>query len=335
MQQNPIRPRVARRAAILACSAALLVGTVPAWATAGATTYPSKPITAIVGFSAGGAVDQLARLMSQEISDVLGQPVVVQNKTGAGSNLAAGLVARAPADGYTLFFGSTSQAVSVALYKDISYDLQKDLAPISIFAISPNVLVVPGDSPYKSVAELIQAAKAKPGELTFASAGVGTSMHLSGELFKTMAGIDIMHVPYQGVPAAQVDLAAGRTTMMFEGIYSGMPLIKSGKTKLLAVSTKERSRYVPDTPTVSESGLPGFDVAVWYSVSVPAGTPPEVKEKLNKAVNQALTRPSVKAKLADFGVDENVQTLSEAEAFVDAEVKKWTSVVQYAGIEKM
>ena len=321
-------------ASLVALPMAFMFGASPAHA-ADSSAYPNKPITAIVGFSAGGAVDQLARLMSQEVSDILGQPIVVQNKTGAGSNVAAGLVARAPADGYTIFFGAVSQAVSASLYKDLNYDLKKDLTPVSVFAISPNVLVVPGDSPYNSVEELIKAAKANPGEITFASAGVGTSMHLSGELFKAMADIDITHVPYQGVPAAQVDLAAGRTSMMFEGIYSGMPLINSGKTKLLAVTTKDRSSYVPDTPTVAEGGLDGFDVAVWYNVFVPSGTPKDVMETLNKAINEALERPSVKAKFADFGVGGNVQTVAEAQEFVDEEVKKWAGVIETAGIEKM
>ena len=299
---------------------------------AAADTYPTKPVSAIVGFSAGGAVDQLTRLITQEVSQTLGQSVVVQNRTGAGSNLAAAQVARAPADGYTILGGAISQAISASLYDNLGFELLDDLRPLSVFAISPNVLVVPGDSPYSTVPELIQAAKEKPGEITFASAGVGTSMHLAGELFKTMAGIDITHVPYQGVPAAQVDLAAGRTSMMFEGIYSGMPLIQSGKTKLLAVSTAERSKYVPDTPTVAEGGLSGFDVAVWYAFFAPADTPDAVVEKLNDAINTALRNPDVKSKLADFGVNENIQTPQEADAFVRAEVEKWKKVIETANI---
>lgn len=298
-----------------------------------AADYPAKPLRMLVGFSAGGTTDLLARLVAKEMSDALGQPVVVENRLGAGGSVAAGQAARAEPDGYTLIMGAINHAINASLYKDLPYDQLRDLAPVSMVAITPNILVVPANSPLGSVEDVMQAAKARPGELSFASSGVGTSVHLSGEQFKSMAGLDLMHVPYKGVAPAEADLVAGRVNMMFDSIVTALPLVEAGRLKALAVTSAERSAVVPDIPTVAESGLPGFDVSPWYCIFAPAGTPAEVVNVLNKAVVNAMAKPEVRNHLLKLGADPYTGSPQEADQYLRREMERWGKVISDANLK--
>ena len=298
---------------------------------ASASTFPDRPIRMLVGFSAGGTTDQLARLVAHELGKQLNQTVVVENRTGAGGNIAADVVARAKPDGYTIIMGAINHAINATLYPTLSYDQVRDFAPVSMVAITPNVLVVPADSPFESVADLSQFAKQNPGKLTFASSGVGTSVHLSGELFKSMLGADIVHVPYRGVAPAELDLVGGRVSMMFDSIYTALPLIKDKKLKALAVTSAKRADLLGDVPTVAESGLPGFDVSPWYSIFVPAGTPAEIVDQLNRATVSAMANSELIQKLKNLGTEPFTSTPKEADRYVREEIKKWAKLIRQSG----
>lgn len=298
-----------------------------------ASEYPTKPVRMLVGFAAGGTTDLLARLVAKEISVELGQPVVVENKPGAGGSVAADQVARAQPDGYTLIMGAINHAINASLYENLPYDQLRDLTPVSMVAITPNMLVVPADSPINSVQALLQAARAKPGELTFASSGVGTSVHLSGEQFKSMADLDMVHVPYTGVAPAETDLVAGRVSMMFDSIVTALPLVQAGRLKALAVTSAERSAVAPDVPTVAEAGLPGFDVSPWYSIFAPTGTPVDVIERLNHAVVKAMDKPEVRDHLLKLGADPYTGTPAEADLYVRKEIERWKQVISEANVK--
>ena len=310
-----------------ATSFAALPGVVAAQA-----AYPSKPITIVVPFSAGGTTDILARIVGQSLGTELGQTVIIDNKPGAGGNIGAQAVARAAADGYTLLMGTVgTHAINAALYKKMPFDPAKDFAPISRVAMVPNVLVVPASQPYKTVGQVIAAAKAQPGKLTFASSGSGTSIHLSGELFKSVTGIDILHIPYKGSAPAVTDLLGGQVTMMFDNLPSSMQHIKSGKLRAIAVTSAKRSPELPDVPTVAESGDKGFEATSWFGLCAPAGTPPAVMAKLNAAVVKLLANADVKKKLAEQGAEPHGEKPEQFAAFIRSEATKWGKVVRESG----
>ena len=299
---------------------------------AGAQAWPAKPIKWVVPFAPGGTTDILARTVGEKLAQALGQPVIIENKPGAGGGVGAELVARAAPDGYTIMGGTIStHAINASLYKNLPYDPVKDFVPIVLLARVPNMLVVNPDVPAKNVAELIVLLKANPGKYTFASSGNGTSQHLSGELFKSMSGTDMQHIPYKGSPPALQDVMGGQVTMTFDNITTAWPLAKSGKLRALAVTTATRSSIAPDVPTLAESGLPGFEVGSWQGVFAPAGTPPDIVRRLNAEIVRILGLPDVKEKLAGLGAELVGNTPEEFAVLVKAEVVKWADVVRKSG----
>ena len=297
------------------------------------TTYPDKPIRMIVGFPSGGAPDTVARLLAQKLSDALGKPVVMDNATGAGGNIATERVAKAAPDGYTLGFLVNGQLViNPSLYK-LAYDPVKDFAPISQVTVTPNMLVVNNAVPVKNVRELISLAKARPGELTFASGGAGTGNHMAAELLKSVASIDIRHIPYKGVLAAVPDLLGERVTMMFSPLPVVLPLVHDGKLRALAVTSLKRSASAPDLPTIAESGYPGFEVTIWYGLVAPAGTPPAIIRRLHLETVKALALPDLRAKLADLAGEAIGNSPDEFAAIIRSEIPKWAKVIKDAGIK--
>jgi tripartite-type tricarboxylate transporter receptor subunit TctC len=314
-------------------SAFLLAAATGLWlASAAAAEYPARPVSLIVAFTPGGPSDVLARIVGKKIGELLGQPIVIENKPGAGGNIAAELVARATPDGYTLLMGNNSiLATNASLYKKISYDAEKDFAPISLIGSQANILVVNPALPVQSMAELIALAKAKPGQLDFASSGYGAAAHLSGELFKAQAHIDIVHIAYKGAAPALQDVIAGHVQMMFATAASVVGHIKDGLVRPLAVTTLTRTAVLPDIPTVAELGLAGFDATTWHGLVAPAGTPPEIIEALHRASVTALSDPATRKALGDLGVDIVGSSPAEFSAYIKAEIPKWRAVVQAAG----
>ena len=299
---------------------------------AGAQAWPTKPIKWVVPFAPGGTTDILARTVGEKLALAVGQPVIIENKPGAGGGVGAEFVAKAAPDGYTIMGGTIStHAINASLYKNLPYDPVKDFAPIVLLARVPNMLVVNPDVPAKNVAELIVLLKANPGKYTFASSGNGTSQHLSGELFKSMSGTDMQHIPYKGSPPALQDVMGGQVTMTFDNITTAWTLAKSGKLRALAVTTASRSAIAPDVPTLAESGLPGFEVGSWQGVFAPAGTPPEIVKRLNAEIVRILGLPDVKEKLAGLGAELVGNTPEEFAALVKVEVVKWADVVRKSG----
>jgi tripartite-type tricarboxylate transporter receptor subunit TctC len=315
----------------IAFAAAAMTGIAPSDARAQAA-YPTKPITIIVPFSAGGTTDILARVVGLHVGQTLGQPVIVDNRAGAGGNIGTQAVARAPADGYTLLMGTVgTHAINQDLYKKLPFDPIKDFAPLSRVAMVPNLLVANPTQPYKNVKELIAYAKANPGKVNFASSGSGTSIHLSGELFKQMTQIDMQHVPYKGSAPAVADLIGGQTAIMFDNMPSVMPHVKAGKLRALAVTTAKRSPALPDVPTIAESGVPGYDTSSWFGLLAPVGTPADVVAKLNAAIAKALADPDVKTKLAEQGAEPHPEKPEQFAAFIASETAKWGKVVKESG----
>ena len=303
-------------------------------ATAGAQTFPAKPLHLIVTFAAGGSSDAMARTVAKFMGEDLAQQVVIENRPGAGGNIGAEYVARAAPDGYTMLFGTIgTMGIGPALYKNLSYDPMKDLAAVGILHTLPNILVIHVSVPAKSLKELIAYAKAHPGELTFASAGNGTASHLAGELFKSAADIDIVHVPYRGGGGSvTADLMAGRVSMMIETVSNALTLAKSGQMRALAVTTPQRSSAAPDLPTFAEAGLPGYEVSSWTGLFVPTGTPRPVIAKLNAETVRIAKDPAYIAQMKTIGTDVASSTPEEFSAFVKAEVTKWGGAIQRAGV---
>jgi len=292
--------------------------------------YPAKPIRMVVGFPSGGAPDILARIFSEKFS--LGQPVIVDNKPGAGGNIGAETVARSAPDGYTLALGTVgTHSINGALYSKMPYDMVKDFTPVILLASTPNVLVVHPSVPAKNVQELIALAKAKPGQLTFGTPGIGTSLHVAGELFNTMAGTKIEHVPYKGRAMAIPDLLGGHITMMFDNLPSALPVVKEGKLRALGVTSAHRSASAPDIPTIAEQGLPGYEATSWFAVFVPAHTPKEIVVKLNAEMNRIFTQPDVQAKLKTLGLDPVLGTPEKLAEYQRSEIAKWAKVVKDSG----
>jgi tripartite-type tricarboxylate transporter receptor subunit TctC len=308
--------------------AASLVTTV----TGAAAEYPVRPVTLIVAFTPGGPSDVLARILGKRLHELLGQPFVVENRPGAGGNIAAETVANAPPDGYTLLMGNNSiLATNASLYKKLSYDPEKDFRPISLIGSQANILVVNPALPVSSMAELIALAKAKPGQLNFASSGHGAAAHLAGELFRTEAKVDIVHVAYKGAAPALQDVIAGHVHMMFATAASVVGLIKDQKVRPLAVTTPKRTALLPDIPTVAELGIPGFDAATWHGLVAPAGASNEVIGTLHFATATALNDPGLRKSLMDLGVDIVGSTPKEFDAYIKAEIPRWAAVVKASG----
>jgi tripartite-type tricarboxylate transporter receptor subunit TctC len=299
---------------------------------ANAADYPSRPITLVVGFPPGGASDILARIVANKLSSLLGQPVVIDNRPGAGGNVAGEVVAHAAPDGYTLLLGNNAiLATNASLYKKIGFDAEKDFAPITLIGTQANVLVVNLDLPAHSLDELIALAKAKPGKLNFASSGYGLAAHLAGELFKTEAHIDIVHVPYKGSAPALQDVIAGQDQMMFATTSGAMGVIKGGQVRPLAVTTLKRTSSLPDIATIDELGIKGFDATTWHGLVAPAGTPQPIIETLHRATVEALNDPGVRHSLDELGVDIVGDTPEQFGAYIKSEIPKWAAVIKTSG----
>jgi tripartite-type tricarboxylate transporter receptor subunit TctC len=331
------RPAAAPRRHLLAAGLALLASAPgAAWAQA---AWPSKPVRIVVPFAAGGTTDILARALAPELQKAFGQPFVVDNKPGAGGNNGAAEVAKATADGHTLLMGTVgTHAINPALYPKMPYDHVKDFAPVTLVAGVPNVLVVGQATAQKynlnSVADLVKALKANPGKLNMASSGNGTSIHLAGELFKTMTGTFMVHIPYRGSGPALIDLMAGNMDVMFDNLPSAMPHIKSGKLKALAVTSAQRSASLPDAPTVAEAGGPalkGFEASSWFGLLAPAGTPADVVARVQQETAKALATPAMKDRLMAAGAIPSGMAPAEFVKFIEAETKKWAGVVKASG----
>ena len=297
-----------------------------------AQAWPSKPIKWVVPFAPGGTTDILARTVGEKLSVAFGVPVIIENKPGAGGGVGAEFTAKSAPDGYTIMGGTIStHAINASLYKDLQYDPVKDFVPVMLIARVPNMLVVNPNVPAKNVAELIALLKKNPGKYTFASSGNGTSQHLSGELFKTMTGVDMQHIPYKGSPPALQDVVGGSVSMTFDNITTAWPLARNGNLRAIAVTTAKRSSIAPDVPTLAESGLPGYEVGSWQGVFAPAGTPPEIVKRLNAEMVKIVNMPDVKEKLTALGAEPVGNTPEEFSAMVKAEVVKWADVVKKSG----
>jgi tripartite-type tricarboxylate transporter receptor subunit TctC len=296
---------------------------------ANAQGFPTKPIRLVVTFPAAGAPDILARLFADKAQ--LGQPVVVDNKPGAGGNIGADMVAKAPADGHTLVMGTVgTHSINGALYSKMPYDMVKDFAPVAHVASAPNLLVVNNDLPVKTVPELISYMKANPNKLSFGSPGIGTSVHVSGELFKSLTGTQMQHVPYKGRQFAIPDLVGGQIQLMFDNMPSALPMAKEGKIRALAQTTAKRSPAAPDVPTVAET-VPGFEATTWFAVFAPAGTPREVVARINTEMQRVFTLPDVVDKLKTLGLEPWISTPEELGSYQAREITKWAKVVKESG----
>lgn len=313
-------------------AAALAVAGFAIGNTAMAEGYPERTVRLVVPQSAGGGADILARTVAAKLSETWGKQVIVENRPGAAGIIGTQGVAQADPDGYTLLMGAIStHAINRALYKDQSYDPVKDFEAITMVASAPLLVVVHPSVEANSVQELIALAKSKPGKLNFSSAGNGNSTHLAGELFKSMAGVDIVHVPYKGATPAEVGLMGGQVSLMFSSILSAMPHSKAGKMKALAVTSTKRSSVMPELPTVDETGLPGYDVNPWYGLFAPAGTPKDIVDKISREVVRTVQMPDVKKRFASLGADAAGNTPEEFASFIDAEIAKWDKVVKDSG----
>ena len=315
--------------ALLAAAMALLALNASAQ---GAATYPTKPIKIVVPFPPGGATDILARAIGAELQKAFGQTVLIENKAGAGGNPGADMVAKSPPDGYTLVMATVgTHGINMALYSKMPYDAVKDFEPITLVAGVPNLLVVHPSVAAKNVAELTALAKAQPGKLNVASSGNGTSIHMAAELYKLMAGVDILHVPYKGSSFALTDLLGGQVQLMFDNMPSALPHVKAGKLRALAVTSPKRSSALPDIPTMDEEGLKGFDATSWFGLLAPAGTPKDIIAKLNAAAVKALTTPEMRERLASQGAEAVGNTPEQFAAFIKAEIEKWAKIVKASG----
>jgi tripartite-type tricarboxylate transporter receptor subunit TctC len=295
--------------------------------------YPEKTIRILVGFPSGGPPDVASRLLADKFSDSWGNPVLVENVTGAGGNIAIDRAIKAAPDGYTLVMASSAITINPSLYEKTSYDPIKDLAPISVAVFTPSILVVNNEVPAKNVQELIALVRAQPGKLTHGHAGTGTPAHLSGELFKSLAGIDIVPVPYRGIPALLPDLLAGRVTMTLPNMSVVLPLVREGKLRALAAISPTRATAAPDLPTMAEQGLPGFDVPIWFGLMAPAGTPQPIIDKLHQETVRALTANDALKRLGDAGMEVVANTPTEFAAVIKSELPRWAKLIKDAGIK--
>ena len=324
--------RSALRAIALASAVAFTGLAAVAPTTATAQTFPSKPISIIVPFSAGGTTDILARIIGQYLGNKFGQSVVVENRDGAGGNIGTQTAARAKADGYTLLMGTVgTHAINASLYSRLNFDHIEDFQPLTRVAMVPNLLVVNPERPYRTVQEIIDYAKANPGEIAFASSGNGTSVHLSGELFKLMTDTDMLHVPYRGSAGAVTDLLGGQVDIMFDNMPSAIQHVRNGTLVPVAVTPSERSAELPEIPTIAEAGVPGYEATSWFGLFAPAGTPADVVETLHSAIAEGLQDPEVIEKFSAQGAVIVIDTPDEFADFIAAETEKWADVVKRSG----
>lgn len=293
--------------------------------------FPTRPIRFVLGLAPGGGADISARIMAQKASEIIGQQVVVENRPGAGGNIAAESVAKAAPDGYTLFQTTVAQPISRRAYRNLGYDYLKDFVAIADLGAAGFAMMVPNELPVKTAAEFVAYAKANPGKLNFGSSGNGTPSHLAGELFKTLAGIEMQHVPYKGMGPAITDLLSNRIQVTFGALPSALPLLKSGRARVIAVTGARRSALAPDLPTVDESGVPGFSAETWFGALAPAATPMPIVEKLAAAFSAAAKDPGVRAKMREQGFDLHDRSREDYGAFLRAETEKWSKVVEATG----
>jgi tripartite-type tricarboxylate transporter receptor subunit TctC len=298
---------------------------------AAAQTYPVKPIKVIIGFPPGSGGETQVRLVGQKLTEAWGQPIIVDARPGASGNIAAELLVKSPPDGYTLQYFPAALAINPSLFPKVPYDLAKDFTPVALLGIFPLVLVENPAVPAKNVAELVALAKAKPGSINFASIGNASPPHLAGELFNQIAGVTLVHVPYKGSAPAQTDLIGGQVQVMFDTAVSAIPHVKAGRTRALAVTTKSRSRLLPDLPSLDEAGLKGYDLYGWGGIVGPAGMPPEITAKLNAEITKALRQPDVAEKLATLGSEPGGMTPAEFGRFIQDEAAKWKKLVVSTG----
>ncbi|MGH8616460.1 MAG: tripartite tricarboxylate transporter substrate binding protein [Burkholderiales bacterium] len=308
--------------------AAALAATPLAHAQAPAAKYPSKPIRMIVGYAPGGGSDIMGRLMAQQITDALGQQVVVENRAGAAQNVAAEYMTKQAPDGYTIFLSSAAHGINVSLYSKINYDPVKDFIPVALFATSPNLLLVHPSFPAKNVKEFIAVAKKNPGKLNFSSSGSGSSQHLSGEMLKIMVGSDMTHVPYKGSAPSMTALASGEVDFSFNNIPASQPLMTPGRIRALGITSAKRSALLPELPTMIEGGLPGFVTETWYGILVPTGTPREIVTTLNGVAVKAVQRPDFRDRLAQLGADPVAESPEFFVKHLNAEIVRWAKVVR-------
>jgi tripartite-type tricarboxylate transporter receptor subunit TctC len=324
-----------RRLAALAVSAALaplLRGRNAGAQTASAQGWPSRVVKLVVPFTPGGGIDSIGRILGARLAEIWGQQVVVENRPGAGGNIASEFVARSAPDGYTMYITAAGLAVNRYLFESINYDPLADFAPVTLICLFPNVLVVPNSSPSRSVADLVAQAKGDPGKLTFASPGHGSSPHMSAELFKHMAKVNLTHVPYRGASPAYTDVIAGRVDCTFAVMASGLPLVRSGQLRALGVTTAARVATAPEIPTIAESGVPGYDTSSWFAFFVPARTPPEIIAKMHADTVAVLAEPQIRAKLDALGVVVVGSTPEQLGAHLKAEMQRWAPVIKAANI---
>lgn len=319
---------------ILCRGIAALALLLAAGSAAAQAAYPEQTVRILVGFTPGVAPDIAARVLAERLAEAWGKPVVVENVTGAGGNIAAVRVAKAAPDGYTLgMVGNGSLIFSPSMYDKLGFDPMKDFAPISQVFVAANVLVVPSDSPAKTLPELVALARAQPGKLTYAHAGAGTSQHLAAELFKSILRLDIQPIAYRGTTALLPDLLAGRVSLSFGNVVNMLPLVREGKLRAFAVTSSKRSSVAPELPTMAESGYPGFEAVPWFGLMAPAGTPAPIIERLNRDTLKALALPEVRKKLNDFGLDVIGGTPAEFAAAIEREIPQWAKVIRQAGIK--
>ncbi len=318
-----------RRDFLSMTAAGVVVGAFPQMTFA--QTWPNKPIKFVVGFAPGGATDVVGRLMAKKIGDALGQPIVIENRAGGSSNIGAELVARAAPDGYTFYVCAITSAINVSLFPKLPFDFAKDFEPVALFANVPNILVVHPSVPAKTVKELIDYARAQPGKLSYASSGAGTSIHLSAELFKMLAKVDMVHIPYKGSGPAMTDMIGGQVQVMFDNMPSALPHVKAGKLRALAVTSAQRSPSAPDVPTMNEAGVAGFDVQSWFGLVAPKGTPKEIITRVNAEAVKALGTADIKERFLDLGAVPGPMSPEAFGEYIRAEIIRWGEVVKASG----
>ena len=296
-----------------------------------AQPYPAKPIKFVVGFAPGGATDVVGRLMAKKIGDALGQPIIIENKAGGSSNIGAETVARSAPDGYTFYVSAITSAINVSLFPKLPFDFAKDFEPVALFASVPNILVVHPAVQAKTLKELIELARAQPGKLSYASSGAGTSIHLCGELFKMLAKVDLVHIPYKGSGPAMVDMIGGQVQVMFDNMPSALPHVKAGKLRALAVTSAQRSPSAPDVPTMGEAGLAGFDVQSWFGLVAPKGTPKDIIAKVNAEAVRALGTADIKERFLELGAVPRPMSSEAFGEFIRTEISRWSEVVKASG----
>ena len=315
----------------IACAAATLHAPAALAETPSSSAWPTRPIRLVVGYAAGGATDVIARIVAVKLGERLGQPMMVDNRAGANSNVGAEVVAKSPPDGYTLYVFTIANTINASLYGRLGYDPQKDFEPIGLIAKIPNILVVNNQLPIKSVADYIRFARESKDGITFASSGSGSSIHLSGEMFKMQTKLNMLHVPYKGSAPAMTDLLGGQVQSMFDNTPSALPHVQAGRLRAIAITSAQRSPLLPDVPTVAESGFPGFDVQSWFGLAAPAGTPKPVIERVNAELVKVLNMPDVRQRLQDLAATPEPGTPAQMRSFATAEIQRWREVVKASG----